>query len=85
MLDASQLEIVTLSENTAHGRGILGEWGLSMLVKAGKRHLLLDAGAGLSAAHDLALLGFQPVVYETEPVGNPDQVRFLQEQTPAMI
>jgi NADPH-dependent glutamate synthase beta subunit-like oxidoreductase len=35
----------------------------------GERIAILGAGpAGLSAAHDLALLGFRPVVYETEPV-----------------
>ncbi|MBM3774223.1 MAG: 4Fe-4S dicluster domain-containing protein [Acidobacteria bacterium] len=36
---------------------------------AGERIAIIGAGpAGLSAAHDLALLGFRPVVYETEPV-----------------
>ena len=35
----------------------------------GERVSIIGAGpAGLSAAHDLALLGFRPVVYETEPV-----------------
>ncbi|MBM3728285.1 MAG: 4Fe-4S dicluster domain-containing protein [Acidobacteria bacterium] len=35
----------------------------------GERVAIIGAGpAGLSAAHDLALLGFRPVVYETEPV-----------------
>jgi NADPH-dependent glutamate synthase beta subunit-like oxidoreductase len=35
----------------------------------GERVAIIGAGpAGLSAAHDLALLGFHPVVYETEPV-----------------
>jgi NADPH-dependent glutamate synthase beta subunit-like oxidoreductase len=35
----------------------------------GERIAIIGAGpAGLSAAHDLALLGFRPVVYETEPV-----------------
>jgi len=35
----------------------------------GERVAIIGAGpAGLSAAHDLALLGFQPVVFETEPV-----------------
>ncbi|MBM3734768.1 MAG: 4Fe-4S dicluster domain-containing protein [Acidobacteria bacterium] len=35
----------------------------------GQRVAIIGAGpAGLSAAHDLALLGFKPVVYETEPV-----------------
>jgi NADPH-dependent glutamate synthase beta subunit-like oxidoreductase len=35
----------------------------------GRRVAIIGAGpAGLSAAHDLALLGFRPVVFETEPV-----------------
>jgi NADPH-dependent glutamate synthase beta subunit-like oxidoreductase len=35
----------------------------------GERIAIIGAGpAGLSAAHDLALLGFKPVVYEAEPV-----------------
>ena len=35
----------------------------------GEKVAIIGAGpAGLSAAHDLALLGFSPVVYETEPV-----------------
>ncbi len=40
------------------------------LVKAnGETVAIIGAGpAGLSAAHDLALLGFRPVVYEAEPV-----------------
>ncbi|MCM3875177.1 MAG: FAD-dependent oxidoreductase [Thermoanaerobaculia bacterium] len=36
---------------------------------AGQKVAIIGAGpAGLSAAHDLALLGFKPVVYESEPV-----------------
>jgi NADPH-dependent glutamate synthase beta subunit-like oxidoreductase len=36
---------------------------------SGERIAIIGAGpAGLSAAHDLALLGFRPVVFETEPV-----------------
>ena len=35
----------------------------------GQKIAIIGAGAaGLSAAHDLALLGFKPVVFETEPV-----------------
>lgn len=35
----------------------------------GQRVAIIGAGpAGLSAAHDLALMGFKPVVFETEPV-----------------
>ena len=36
---------------------------------SGQRVAIIGAGpAGLSAAHDLALLNFQPVVFETEPI-----------------
>ena len=36
---------------------------------AGQRIAIIGAGpAGLSAAHDLALMGFKPVVFETEPI-----------------
>jgi formate dehydrogenase (NADP+) beta subunit len=36
---------------------------------SGQRVAVIGAGpAGLSAAHDLALMGFRPVVFETEPV-----------------
>ncbi|MEW6321888.1 MAG: FAD-dependent oxidoreductase [Acidobacteriota bacterium] len=36
---------------------------------SGERVAIIGAGpAGLSAAHDLALLGFAPIVYESEPV-----------------
>jgi len=36
---------------------------------SGQKVAIIGAGpAGLSAAHDLALLGFKPVVYESEPV-----------------
>lgn len=36
---------------------------------SGERVAIIGAGpAGLSAAHDLALLGFRPIVFETEPV-----------------
>ena len=35
----------------------------------GQAVAIIGAGpAGLSAAHDLALMGFRPVVFETEPV-----------------
>lgn len=41
----------------------------SIVPASGTRVAVIGAGpAGLSAAHDLALLGFRPVVYEAEPV-----------------
>ena len=49
----------TLSENTAFviPRGMLGEWGLSVLVERDDRKILLDAGASITAARNGGLLG----------------------------
>jgi 7,8-dihydropterin-6-yl-methyl-4-(beta-D-ribofuranosyl)aminobenzene 5'-phosphate synthase len=49
----------TLSENSAFAvpRGMLGEWGLSVLVERDDRKILLDAGGGISAARNGDLLG----------------------------
>ena len=53
-------EIAALVRAAVDGRIVKGN---------GERVAIVGAGpAGLSAAHDLALLGFRPVVYETEPV-----------------
>jgi 7,8-dihydropterin-6-yl-methyl-4-(beta-D-ribofuranosyl)aminobenzene 5'-phosphate synthase len=56
MIPTTGLTITTLSENTSSGRDLLGEWGLSMLVQAGGRKLLLDAGASDSIARNLDTL-----------------------------
>ena len=41
----------------------------SVYMGKGEKVAIIGAGpAGLSAAHDLALLGFHPIVFETEPV-----------------
>lgn len=44
----------TLSENSAFAvpRGMLAEWGLSVLVERDGRRVLLDAGTSISAAHN---------------------------------
>jgi 7,8-dihydropterin-6-yl-methyl-4-(beta-D-ribofuranosyl)aminobenzene 5'-phosphate synthase len=54
-----ELRITTLSENavSARPRGLLGEWGLSVLVEADEQKILLDTGASLSAARNGTLLG----------------------------
>ncbi|RLC94555.1 MAG: MBL fold metallo-hydrolase [Chloroflexi bacterium] len=53
------LRITTLSENTAQAmpRGLLGEWGLSVLVEADGNTALLDAGQNVSAANNGEILG----------------------------
>jgi 7,8-dihydropterin-6-yl-methyl-4-(beta-D-ribofuranosyl)aminobenzene 5'-phosphate synthase len=45
MLEASSVEILTLVENTSPNRGLLGEHGLSILVKAKGVTVLVDTGA----------------------------------------
>jgi 7,8-dihydropterin-6-yl-methyl-4-(beta-D-ribofuranosyl)aminobenzene 5'-phosphate synthase len=48
----------TLSENSTFAvpRGMLGEWGLSVLVERDGKTILLDAGGSISAAHNGDLL-----------------------------
>jgi 7,8-dihydropterin-6-yl-methyl-4-(beta-D-ribofuranosyl)aminobenzene 5'-phosphate synthase len=50
------VRITTLSENTAN-LGFLAEWGLSILVETEGCRVLLDAGLGMSAAHNADLMG----------------------------
>jgi len=57
MLKASELEIITLSENTSTGRGLIAEWGISVLISAGGRSFILDGGAGDSVAYNVDTLG----------------------------
>jgi 7,8-dihydropterin-6-yl-methyl-4-(beta-D-ribofuranosyl)aminobenzene 5'-phosphate synthase len=54
-----EMRATTLSENSAFAvpRGMLGEWGLSVLMERDDRKTLLDAGSGISAAHNGDLLG----------------------------
>jgi 7,8-dihydropterin-6-yl-methyl-4-(beta-D-ribofuranosyl)aminobenzene 5'-phosphate synthase len=47
------MRITTISENTAGRVGVLAEWGLSVLVETGDKSLLMDTGAGISAAENL--------------------------------
>ena len=51
------IKITTLSENTASMAGILAEWGLSFFIEADGKKILLDAGAGISAANNAEKLG----------------------------
>ena len=52
MLKAGEVRLVTLSENASTGDDFLGEWGLCVLIEAGDRRVLLDAGAGPSTVHN---------------------------------
>jgi len=51
------VHITTLSENTAGRSGLLAEWGLSILIEADGRRVLLDTGLSLSAAYNAIGLG----------------------------
>jgi len=49
------LRINTVCENTAGLFGMLGEWGLAVLVETEDKKVLLDTGGGLSFAHNADL------------------------------
>lgn len=57
MLDPKTLRLLTLSENTAKGLWVLGEWGWSMLVEADGFNLLFDTGLRVSATYNAAAMG----------------------------
>ena len=50
------INITTLSKNTAT-RDFIAEWGLSILIEADNKRILLDTGAGFSAIYNAQLLG----------------------------
>ncbi len=50
-----EIKITTLAENTA-GAGVLGEWGLSMLVEADGQKILFDTGGGRAAVPNAELM-----------------------------
>lgn len=53
------MRITTLSENTAGKRpkGLLAEYGLSILLETDEQNILFDTGQKLSTVHNAALLG----------------------------
>ncbi len=51
------IRLTTLSENTASRMGLLGEWGLSILVEVEDLSILLDTGQTISAAHNATAMG----------------------------
>ncbi len=55
MLD--RLAIATLVENTASGRGLLGEHGLSFLLETDSHRVLFDTGQGFVLRHNAEQLG----------------------------
>lgn len=51
------LNLITLAENTAGGRDLLGEHGIAFLVEADGFRLLFDTGQGLVLQHNAERLG----------------------------
>lgn len=52
-----ELELTLISENTATAGGILGEHGLSWLIRSNGRCLLFDTGQGMALEHNCEILG----------------------------
>jgi len=52
-----KLKITTLVENTAAGRGMLGEHGIAFLIEADGKRVLFDTGQGLILGHNAARIG----------------------------
>jgi len=52
-----ELNITTLSENTAGLGNFLGEWGLGILVETDELKILFDTGQSISASHNADILG----------------------------
>lgn len=46
------VRITVLAENTAGGRGLLGEHGLAFWVEAGPKRILFDTGQGMALQHN---------------------------------
>ncbi len=57
MLDARRLRLTTIAENTSARTGLVGEWGLSILVEDGEHRFLLDTGAGQTTVANADSLG----------------------------
>jgi len=51
------IKIITLSENTAPSKGILAEWGLSILIETEDITILFDCGQSISAVRNASTLG----------------------------
>jgi NADPH-dependent glutamate synthase beta subunit-like oxidoreductase len=70
VLAASRAYVPQVCADADEMAALLRAWVQGQFVPAkGERIAIIGAGpAGLSAAHDLALMGFAPVVFETEPV-----------------
>ncbi len=57
MLQGQKLRLTTIAENTSTGKGLVGEWGLSILVEDGEHRFLLDTGASATTMTNVDTLG----------------------------
>ena len=60
MLKAENLHIKTITENTVAGLGLLGEWGLSVLIEAGERTYLVDTGTTRAVTNNMDTMHVDP-------------------------
>jgi len=58
-LAIQQVKITVLVENTASGRGLLGEHGLAIWIEAGPKRVLYDTGQGMVLEHNARRLGIR--------------------------
>ena len=64
-MDSSTLRLTTLCENTVGRGGVVAEWGFSILIEAGDRRILLDAGMGSSTLQNAHSLGIDVSTVDT--------------------
>jgi len=76
-----EIQITTLSENTASRQGMTGEWGLSLLVSLPDINILFDTGGGISAVQNAAALGIDLSCVDKIVLshGHPDHTGGLRE------
>jgi 7,8-dihydropterin-6-yl-methyl-4-(beta-D-ribofuranosyl)aminobenzene 5'-phosphate synthase len=76
-----QLRLLTLSENTVRGTGLLAEWGLSILLETDEGNILLDTGAGISTVHNADAMGVDLTQIDKIVLshGHPDHTGGLRE------
>jgi len=57
LMNAQDLKITLLAENTARGLGIIGEHGLSIWIETNSHRALFDTGQGMALPHNAKQLG----------------------------
>ena len=55
-ISGKTIRVTVLVENTASGRGLLGEHGLAFWIEAGPKRVLFDTGQGTALEHNARLL-----------------------------